>query len=79
MAFLISTSGNSANLLIAADTARRQGIHSVGLLGKGGGELAARVDEAFIVPSQTTARIQEAHIFFGHFLCEQIERYLGLA
>ena len=79
MVLLISTSGNSVNLLIAADTARRQGIHSVGLLGKGGGELAARVDEAFIIPSQTTARIQEAHIFFGHYLCEHIERYLGLA
>lgn len=77
--FLISTSGNSANLLLAADTARRHGIHSVGLLGKGGGELAGRVDQAFIVPSHTTARIQEAHIFFGHYLCEQIEVYLGLA
>ena len=79
MVLLISTSGNSANLLLAADTARNQGIHSVGLLGKGGGQLAPRVDEAFIVPSQTTARIQEAHIFFGHYLCEQIERCLGLA
>ena len=79
LVFLISTSGNSANLLLAADTARRQGIHSVGLLGKGGGQLASRVDQAFIVPSQTTARIQEAHIFFGHYLCEQIEVYLGLA
>jgi phosphoheptose isomerase len=42
------------------------------------GRLASRVDEAFIIPSQTTARIQEAHIFVGHYLCEQIERYLGL-
>ncbi len=76
---LISTSGNSANLLRAAEAARAMGVLTIGLLGREGGPLLQRCDDAVIVPSKVTARIQEAHIFIGHCWCSQIERALGLA
>lgn len=76
---LISTSGRSANLLRAAEAARAAGIATVGLLGRDGGPLRALCDDAVVVPSSVTARIQEAHIFIGHCWCAQIERALGLA
>ncbi len=76
---LISTSGNSANLLRAAAAARALGVLTVGLLGRDGGQLLVRCDEALVIPSSTTARIQEAHIFVGHCWCGLIERALGLA
>ena len=76
---LISTSGKSANLLRAAEAARTLGIHTIGLLGRDGGPLLALCDDAVIVPSQVTARIQEAHIFVGHCWCGLVERALGLS
>ena len=76
---LISTSGNSANLLRAAQAARDCGVVTLGLLGRDGGKLAALCDDALIIPSAVTARIQEAHIFVGHCWCSQIEQALGLA
>ena len=76
---LISTSGNSANLLRAAEAARGMGISTIGLLGRDGGKLLPLCDDAVIIPSRTTARIQEAHIFVGHCWCSLIERGLGLA
>lgn len=76
---LISTSGNSANLLRAAQAARDCGVVTLGLLGRDGGKLAALCDDALIIPSGVTARIQEAHIFVGHCWCSQIEQALGLA
>jgi D-sedoheptulose 7-phosphate isomerase len=78
MVFLITTSGNSENLIFAAKQARAMGVTTVGLLGKGGGKLAVLVDVALIVPDSDTARTQEAHIFLGHTLCAQIEAKLGL-
>jgi D-sedoheptulose 7-phosphate isomerase len=75
---LISTSGRSANLLRAAEAARTLGIATIGLLGRDGGPLRALCDDAVIVPSQTTARIQEEHIFIGHCWCGLIELELGL-
>jgi D-sedoheptulose 7-phosphate isomerase len=75
----ISTSGNSANVLRAADAARAMGIVTIGLLGRDGGQLLARCDDAIVIPSHTTARIQEAHIFVGHCWCSLIEQGLGLA
>ncbi len=75
---LISTSGNSANLLRAAAAARERGVVTIGLLGRDGGGLLALCDDALVVPSQTTARIQEAHIFIAHCWCGLIERALGL-
>lgn len=76
---LISTSGNSANLLRAAQAARENGITTIGLLGRDGGQLLPLCDDALVVPSRTTARIQEAHIFIGHHWCAQAERALGVA
>ncbi len=55
------------------------GVHVIGLLGKGGGALRDLCEVAIVVPSQTTARIQEAHIFIGHALCALVEAALGLA
>jgi D-sedoheptulose 7-phosphate isomerase len=76
---LISTSGNSANQLRAAQAARELGVTTVGLLGRDGGQLLPLCDDALVIPSRTTARIQEAHIFVGHNWCAQIERVLGVA
>ena len=53
-------------------------IHTVGLLGKGGGEAGVLVDNAILIPSQSTARIQEMHITIGHILCDLIEEGLGI-
>jgi D-sedoheptulose 7-phosphate isomerase len=74
----VSTSGNSANVLRAVDAARELGVRTIGLLGRDGGKLASRCDLSLIVPSQVTARIQEAHILIGHTLCNIIEARLGL-
>jgi len=55
------------------EAARDRGLRVVGLLGKGGGALAARVDVAIAVPSDVTARVQESHIAVLHALCELVE------
>ena len=75
----LSTSGNSRNVLRAAEAARAAGIRVIGLLGRDGGALRALCDIAIVVPSATTARIQEAHIFIGHTLCAMVEEAMGLA
>ncbi len=75
----ISTSGNSNNVVLAIEHARANDIATVGLLGRDGGRLATLCDVVIIVPSATTARIQEAHILIGHTLCGSVEARLGLA
>jgi len=73
----ISTSGNSPNVLRAVETAKRIGVKTVGLLGKGGGELVDQVDVAVVVPKATTSdRIQEVHIKVLHIVIEAVERRL---
>lgn len=72
----ISTSGNSKNLIYAVDAAKEKGMVTIGLLGKGGGELAKRTDEALIVPHDHTQQIQEAHRVIIHILCALIETTL---
>ena len=72
----ISTSGLSKNILMAVKEARLKGAKTIALTGKGGGKLKDIVDLAIIVPSQSTPRIQEAHITIGHILCELVERKL---
>ncbi|NQU12892.1 MAG: D-sedoheptulose 7-phosphate isomerase [Desulfobacteraceae bacterium] len=72
----ITTSGNSRNLLLAARDAKRQGIYTVGLLGKDGGELAGLVDMALVVKAENTARVQESHILAGHILCHLVDYIL---
>lgn len=74
----ISTSGRSANVRCAVEAARALGVVTLGLLGRDGGAIAPLCDQALIVPSDTTARIQEAHIFIGHVLCGRVETLLGL-
>ncbi len=75
----ISTSGNSRNVLRAFATAKGIGLVTVGLLGKGGGPMKDLADHVLVVPSNSTARIQEAHILIGHIFCELIEEELGFA
>jgi D-sedoheptulose 7-phosphate isomerase len=73
----ISTSGNSPNILRACAVARELGIKTVGLLGKGGGELLGAVDIPIVVPLATTSdRIQEVHIKVLHIAIEAVERAL---
>ena len=74
----LSTSGNSENILRAFKTAKKTGLHTIGLLGKGGGKAKDLVDNALIIPSDTTARVQELHILIGHIFCELIERELKI-
>ncbi len=76
VAIAISTSGDSRNVIAAVEAARARGLTTIGLLGKGGGRLADAVDLAIIVPSDTTARIQEGHITIGHILCEIVDAEL---
>ena len=78
VAIAISTSGKSPNVLNALDKARDMGITAVGLTGGSGGAMAGRADPLLIVPSSTTARIQEMHIMLGHMLCGALEIELGL-
>jgi len=74
----ISTSGNSANVMAAVEAAKGLDIRCIGFLGRDGGKLKAMCDVAIVVPSQVTARIQEAHILIGHSLCGAVEQQLGL-
>lgn len=69
----ISTSGNSANVVKAAQVAREVGCRTVGLLGNDGGRLASLCDHPIVIPSNDTPRIQEMHILIGHMLCEFLE------
>lgn len=69
----LSTSGTSKNVIKGIETAKQIGAYTLGFTGKSGGKLASLVDLCFCVPSETVSRIQEAHIFIGHTLCELIE------
>ena len=72
----ISTSGNSKNILKVLKQAKKSKIFSVSFLGKGGGAAKKLSSKALIVPSKITARIQECHIFMGHFILEKVEDFL---
>ncbi|MEE8246543.1 MAG: SIS domain-containing protein, partial [Alphaproteobacteria bacterium] len=76
VAIALSTSGRSANVNAAVAEARARGLRSIGLVGKGGGELVSLVDVAVVVPSDSTARIQECHITVVHALCELVDAAL---
>jgi len=73
MAFAISTSGNSPNVLKAVVVAKERELISIGLTGNTGGKLRSLVNHCIRVPSDQTPRIQEVHILTGHILCELIE------
>ncbi len=72
----LSTSGNSANVLAALDTARERGLATLALTGRDGGKLPGRADLVFVVPSDDTQRIQEAHIAILHCIAEVVDRLL---
>ncbi|NQT47045.1 MAG: D-sedoheptulose 7-phosphate isomerase [Candidatus Omnitrophica bacterium] len=74
IAIAISTSGKARNVIEAAKAAKTRGMLVVGLIGKDGGELAKIVDMPIVVPSQSTARIQESHITLIHIICELVEK-----
>jgi D-sedoheptulose 7-phosphate isomerase len=78
VAFAISTSGRSENVLKGLRKARSLGLKTLGLTGGVGGEMRELCDAVMIVPSATTARIQEMHIAIGHMLCKALEERLGL-
>jgi D-sedoheptulose 7-phosphate isomerase len=69
----ISTSGNSPNVLRGLEVAKRCGLTTIGLLGKGGGEALALCDIAIVIESRDTGAIQEAHLVAVHMLCELLE------
>ncbi|MFM8957423.1 MAG: SIS domain-containing protein [Actinomycetota bacterium] len=75
----ISTSGNSRNVVEAVKSATQLGVTTVGLLSATGGALRELVTYPLLVPSTSTARIQESHILIGHMLCDLVERELGIA
>ncbi len=70
----ISTSGNSKNIINAFEVAKEKNIITVALTGRDGGVMAKMADIALVVPSDSTPRIQEAHILIGHILCDIIEK-----
>jgi D-sedoheptulose 7-phosphate isomerase len=76
LALALSTSGNSPNVLAAVEAARERGLATIGLTGKGGGQLAGLVDLAIRVPSDETPRIQESHITICHAICEVVDAEL---
>jgi D-sedoheptulose 7-phosphate isomerase len=71
-----STSGNSPNLIRAAESARRLPMKVVGLLGRDGGKLRPLCDLSVVVPAKTSDRIQEIHIKVVHIVIELVEREL---
>ena len=72
----LSTSGNSANIVKAFETAREKNMITVGFTGEDGGILKTLSDYLFNVPSKDTPRIQESHIMIGHIICELVEEKL---
>jgi len=74
---VISTSGNSINLVNAVNKAKNLGMISIGLLGKDGGKLKDLVDIPIIVRHSNTQRIQESHLLIEHIICELVEQKIS--
>jgi Phosphoheptose isomerase len=72
----LTTSGKSRNVLSAIEEARRRKLHTIAFLGKGGGFTSGAAEVELVVPGTVTARIQEAHKFLLHVLCEIVEKDL---
>jgi phosphoheptose isomerase len=71
-----STSGNSKNVLLAFETARRMGLTTVGMTGRTGGKIVDAVDIVLRVPADVTAHIQECHIAMGHVIVAVVEKLM---
>ncbi len=78
VAIAFSTSGNSPNIIAALRAAREIGITPAAFSGRTGGQLRDLADPMILIPSNTTARIQEMHELLGHILCAEIESRLGV-
>ena len=78
VAIAISTSGKSPNVIAALRQAKVMRLVTAALGGKGGGDMVGLADHLLVVPSDTTARIQELHIMLGQMLCGALEIELGL-
>jgi len=72
----LSTSGNSTNIIAAADVANRRNAVVIAFTGAAGGELAARADLCFKSPAERTDRIQEIHVLAYHIVCQLVEESL---
>jgi D-sedoheptulose 7-phosphate isomerase len=72
----ISTSGNSANVILAMETALRQGMKTVALTGEGGGRLGEMAELVLAVPSKKTPVIQEVHLWLEHLVCQLVDELL---
>ena len=72
----ISTSGNSGNVIKAVERAKELGMKTVALLGKDGGKLKGMCDHEFIIPGETSDRIQEIHMMILHIIIEGVERIM---
>ena len=75
--FLHSTSGESPNLLRAAEAAKAKGVVTVAMLARGGGALAGVADHALVLPTVEGARAQELHLTIGHIICDVAEERLN--
>ena len=75
IAWGISTSGNSTNVIKAIQVAKSKGLKSIGMTGRGG-KLRQYADLVFCADTDDTPRIQEAHITVGHIICELVDRTL---
>ena len=72
----LSTSGNSPNIIKAVEMAKSLGMKTVGLLGKNGGKLKGLCDFEFVIPGETSDRIQEIHMMILHIIIEGVERIM---
>lgn len=72
----LSTSGNSENVILALEAAKKKGMKTVALLGRDGGKIKDMADLAIVIPAQTSDRIQEMHIKIIHTVIETVERSL---
>jgi D-sedoheptulose 7-phosphate isomerase len=73
---IFTSSGNSPNLILALEQAKKQGLKTVAFLGKGGGKLKDKADVQWIVPSHNGARVQELHTWALHVVLEVVEKAL---
>jgi D-sedoheptulose 7-phosphate isomerase len=73
VAWGISTSGKSPNVIKALETAKKSGLVTIGFTGRDGGDIARLVDHSLNVSSNSTPRVQEVHITVAHVICEMVD------
>jgi D-sedoheptulose 7-phosphate isomerase len=73
IALALSTSGNSPNIILALEAAKKRKVVTIALTGKGGGKIGPSVDYLLDVPCKKTPRIQEVHLLLLHILAQELE------